>query len=74
MDVVGVTGYVSQQKICLEKASTKETVVAIQHLPHQAHAQAKILNGVYTSMEEVDSKDLSKWSKKIQDSINAESY
>lgn len=67
-------GMFPQQKICLEKASTKETVVAIQHLPHQAHALAKILNGVYTSMEEVDSKDLSKWSKKIQDSINAESY
>ena len=61
-----------QREACLEKANTKETVVAIQHLPHQAHALAKILKGAYTSMEEVDSKDLSKWTSKIEKSTGPE--
>lgn len=65
-------GLFPQQKICLEKVKTKETVVAIQHLPYQAHALAKILNGTYTSMEEVDSKDLSKWADKIEKSNGIE--
>lgn len=62
----------SQRKACLEKANTKETVVVIQHLPYQAHALAKILNGAYTSMEEVDSRDLSKWASKIEKSTGIE--
>lgn len=62
----------SQRNACLEKANTKESVVVIQHLPHQAHALAKILNGAYTSMEEVDSKDLSKWAIKIEKSTGIE--
>lgn len=58
-----------QRHICLEKANNKETVVAIHRLPHQAHSLAKILNGAFTSMEEVESRDLMKWAEDIENSL-----
>jgi DNA helicase-2/ATP-dependent DNA helicase PcrA len=59
---------VGQRTACLGKVFPQETVVAIQHWAHQAHALAKTLNGSFTSMEEIESKDLIKWAKDIENS------
>ena len=53
---------------CLEKIRTGESVVAIRRWAYHAHELAKMLQGTYTSMEEVDSKDLNKWSNTFETS------
>ena len=56
-----------QRKICFDfvKAGEK-SVVAIHKWPQVAHRFASGLKGTYTSMEEMESKDLMKWSSKIE--------
>jgi DNA helicase-2/ATP-dependent DNA helicase PcrA len=46
--------------------------VAIHKWPNQAHSIAQKLNGAFSSMEEVESKDLLKWATKIEQCIGPE--
>jgi len=57
---------ITQRNVCLGKVISGETVVAIQQWANQAHSLAKMLNGAYTSMEEVDSRDLNKWASDLE--------
>lgn len=63
---------IAQRNACLEKIINKETTVVIHHWAHQAHALAKMLNGAFTSMEEVECKDLMKWANVLENSTGAD--
>lgn len=58
----------SQQSACLGLARPNGgTVVAIHKWPATCHSFAGRLQGAYTSMEEIECKDLLKWSKTIEE-------
>lgn len=57
---------IAQRNACMGKIIGGETVVAIHQWANQAHSLAKMLNGAYTSMEEVDSSDLNKWADNLE--------
>lgn len=59
----------AQRNACMGKIIGGETVVAIHQWANQAHSLAKMLNGAYTSMEEVDSRDLNKWADDLEAAI-----
>ncbi len=58
----------SQQAACLNLARPNSgSVVAIHKWPAACHSFAGKLQGAYTSMEEIECKDLLKWSKAIEE-------
>lgn len=58
---------INQFNACMNKLKRKdETVVAIHRLAQHAHNTAMKLKGLYSSMEEVESKDLMKWADKLE--------
>ena len=64
--------HASQRQACFGILKESGSVVAIHRLPYQAHSLAQGLNGKFTSMEEVESKDLLKWSEKLERCTGAE--
>lgn len=58
--------HISQREACFGILKEPGSIVAIQRLPHQAHSLAQKLRGSLTSMEEVESKDLLKWSAELE--------
>lgn len=50
---------------CFAAGRLAGSVVAIQKWPNQAHSLASQLRGVYTSMEEIECKDLLKWARDL---------
>ncbi|MCB0171292.1 MAG: AAA family ATPase [Anaerolineae bacterium] len=62
----------NQRSACLHAMKTAGTIVAIHKWPNQAHSVAQKLNGAFSSMEEVESKDLLKWTAKIEECTGPE--
>ena len=56
---------------CKALGETAGSVVAIRKWPHQCHPLAGRLGGVFTSMEEVESRDLQTYAKKLQEATGA---
>jgi hypothetical protein len=57
----------NQRKTCFELAQANEkSVVAIHRWSQSAHKFASTLKGLYTSMEEIECKDLMMWSERIE--------
>jgi len=50
---------------CFHASSFDGSIVAIQKWPNQAHALASQLRGLYTSMEEIECRDLLAWAQKL---------
>jgi DNA helicase-2/ATP-dependent DNA helicase PcrA len=62
----------NQINLCFDCTSGhKDSVVAVHKWANEAHALAQKLNGAYTSMEEVESKDLLNWSAKLENSAGS---
>jgi AAA domain len=55
-----------QRAVCFSLASAAGSVVAIEKWPHSAHKLASGLKGSFTSMEEMECKDLLSWCEKIE--------
>jgi len=53
---------------CFNASRLAGSVVAIQKWPNQAHSLARQLRGVYTSMEEIECKDLITWARNLDQS------
>lgn len=58
----------AQRDKCFEIASryNGQSIVAILKWPNNCHSFAKQLRGVYTSMEEIEARDLQKWVNRIE--------
>lgn len=60
----------NQRSACLNLAhSSRGTVVALMRWPNGCHSFASKLSGIFTSMEEVECKDLLKWCKTIEEKV-----
>lgn len=53
------------RNICFSKSHLNGSIVVIQKWPNQAHALARQLRGIYTSMEEVECRDLLIWARNL---------
>ncbi|MCK4765954.1 MAG: AAA family ATPase, partial [Candidatus Aminicenantes bacterium] len=59
----------NQWKACAKFFDEKnDSIVAMHKMPNKAHFFAKNLKGMFSSMEEMECKDLLKWSDKIENS------
>jgi len=63
---LSVPSHISQCRVCLGILGDPGSVAAIHRLPHQAHNLAQKLRGRYTSMEEIEGRDLLKWSERLE--------
>lgn len=59
--------YQNQRMACYQSAGLDGTVVGIHRLPPQAHELARLLKGIFTSMDEVYCKDLFRFSKRLDE-------
>ena len=50
---------------CFDTSRRDGSIVAIQKWPHQAHSLARQLRGIYTSMEEIECRDLLTWARNL---------
>jgi len=70
---VGVNWYDKEvqqikNKVCLKVASKKTaSAVALEQFPQMAHATARLLNGTFLSMEEIECKDLLIFAKQMDE-------
>jgi DNA helicase-2/ATP-dependent DNA helicase PcrA len=58
----------SQRRICYatRSANLTDSVVAIHKYPSQAHSTARMLGGTYSSMDEVEGRDLIRWAESLE--------
>jgi len=60
-----------QRTVCFGLANAKGSVVAIKKWPQSAHKLASALRGCFTSMEEMECKDLINWCEKIENATGS---
>lgn len=61
-----------QRAACFSLVPAAGSVVAIEKWPHSAHKLASGLKGSFTSMEEMECKDLLSWCEKIENATGGE--